>query len=247
MIGPLIFGLVLMAAGVAAWTGVWRSWMALPIAGRGAFSYFFFGLGAMLLSLAALGWHWLAVPAVASIFFGVVALIWQPRWLAPGWYKSSQVTALQSTPMIATFKAARGGRRLEQPLDPTGALALLESRATLIQPDQPLLRVGGVISRARSGRLALFEDRLAFAGDSFDRRISGERLHLAIPLRQMSAIELTSRSIRKSLRAQDLGGMLALRRQIHVVAAGGDYFFLPRRQKRWAAVLTEAVRRTQPG
>jgi hypothetical protein len=243
MIFVVVFGLALLGGGVAAWRGVWRSWTVLPIFGTGVFAYIPAGLGILLMSLAFMTEvRVLAVPGLVFLALSGVLLIWQPKWFTPSWYRETEIAPMRSPPIRQLIRSSGGaGRAKKRDRQSTDGL-ILEGPATYLDKANRPVKIGGMITSARSGWLALSERGLSFTSDDRDRRLYGDNVELSIPLNEIRSFDIAAGNLRESLRGRDVRGILSMVRRLHLVTESGDYFFIPHRGvNRWRQTLAKRV------
>jgi hypothetical protein len=195
VIGMLLLGALFLGLGILAWAGIWRSWMMVPAAGRVVFALIPTGLGAVMLGIALSPVRVLVAPALVLFAMGAVLMMWQPGWFSPSWYRRASATSVRGPSLLRLAVPSKKPRTgtLRTPLTAGPAL---ETPATFLSATRVPVRVAGVASSARSGRLALFENELVFRSDALDRRVSGGDFTLAIPLSDIQHVEIAPRSWR---------------------------------------------------
>jgi hypothetical protein len=178
----LVLGAILLAAGVAAWTGRWRSWARqfafgvlpaplglFPGLGLGLIAYGLSGVGAVPLKspVTAIG--------VLAAFAGLALSFWAPAWFGPAWYREDPKLDAPDLGDPTTAVAYAGLR--PAPAVPAGGAAweatepLEVLRATWLAGDAAaaaLPAFGG--GTDVGGRLELHADGLVFRANGVDAR-----------------------------------------------------------------------------
>jgi|SRR5712691_2640146 len=85
-----LIGLLMLVAGVAAWFGLWRSWVLFPFLFSPGATYIPAGLGFLVLAAAGFsGVRVLSDAGLGLLIMAAVMTVWQPAWSFPTWYRRS--------------------------------------------------------------------------------------------------------------------------------------------------------------
>lgn len=177
------FGAVLLMIAWICWSGRWKSWTKLPMAGNYpltfvpavGFLFLILGLSEFLPKPLDLAVGSLAFPALLA---GFVLSIWEPRWFGPRWWRESppgpDVSKRYDADQVATYAPLPPERNSE--LVARAARddnALITSRWASLYDDTAGKPSGIHTEGMISGRLLLYPDELVFAANRRDDVLRG--------------------------------------------------------------------------
>src|SRR5947209_4380343 len=83
----VLVGMAMIAVGVSAWFGWYRSWARGPL-GNMYVPLAPMGVGVALVGVAGMtGAYWLGIPSVLIALSGILLYTLSPVWLEPRWYQ----------------------------------------------------------------------------------------------------------------------------------------------------------------